>query len=897
MRAEAKAAIACLVGGLLWFLPWLLPGKALLGIHPGLLRPYEEVFDAATLAELKEASHPLYLDKLLQHDPEVRFGSEPSGPVPSWDPWVLGGVPHIAQGLASPLYPPLWIARFVPPPRCYAWIAALQTALAAWFAFRMARAFSIAPAGASVAALLFGASGWMSVHQEYFQLTAAATWLPLAIGSAKRLLDRQGGLFSLAVAIACGFLSGFPQIGFYVLLVPALLAVVTTGWRFARRQETALETGGHALRFGAAALFGLALASPQLLATAEFVPHSTRAPYDAAQIEELALPPAALLGALLPDLFAPSFTQADVEAETARAVEEKRTPWIDTLYARAWLDSLQPERLVNRFEITCTLGPAALLLALLGLLRGRRGARGFFVLLLLLGLALALRSPLLRALAHLPGFNIGDPKRALLLVTTALAGLAALGGEAAWREARERRLLLGLLTGASALLLLAAGGAALLPLSVLRDHAAPPIARSVGVPTEVIADALRDAILVGQRALLGRELLVAAGWCVVALLALLWLHGALLHRRADDGALADVRTPSRLAPLRARLPDAAFLAALAAPLAWLWADATHPIPTAGLDARPSVVWHFEQHRARGRLLRMGARGDLPPWPPKLPMRSKVRDAQGYVAAYSRYWRDLFEAIAPGSTKSVAVLPIDDPAALAAPLIDLLDVEYVLAALPAGSVPPQLPGFELEPLDPPPPPEASYQLTLWRNEEACGRARLLDTLYVGRDDAAVVAALAEPSFAPTRVAWVAQQDAAPLLADPRWQRSDSGADGVQTLRFAGEPTDGAGAAAGEASVQLVEESSNGLRFRVRGDGGLLVQSDCWYPGWVARIDGVLTPLLRVDHALRGVTVPPGEHDVQFLYVPRRLLLGIYLLPGAAALLVLAAVAFGRKRVLV
>ncbi len=898
MRAEAKAAIVCLLGSLLWFLPWLLPGKALLGVHPGLLRPYQEGLDAATIAELKEVSHPLYLDKLLQHDPEVRFSNQASGPVPSWNPWVLGGVPHIAQGLASPLYPPLWLARFIPAPRCYAWIAALQMALAGWFTFRMLLAFDVRTAGASVGALLFAASGWMSVHQEYFQLTAAATWLPLAIGGAKRLLDRKGGVLSLSIAIACSFLSGFPQIGVYTLLVPALLAVTTAALRLARRQERLGNTAGHAIRFGVSALLGLALASPQLLATAEFLPYSTRQPFDATRIDELALPPAALLGALLPDVFTPSYTQADQEAEVARAAREERSPWMDTLWARALLDSLRGERMVNRFEITFALGPTALLLALLGLWRGRRGTRAFFALLLLAGLALALRSPLLHALAHVPGLNVGDPKRALLLVTMALVGLAALGSEALWHELETRRLALSLLLTQVALLLLAAGATALIPLATLRDFASAPIARSVGVPTAVIAEALRDSILGGQRAALGRELLVAAIWSALAWCVLVWLHRELGRRAIDDGAIADVRPATGRGQLRSALPAGACLTALALPLAWLWADTTSPIPTAGLDARPSVVGHFQQHRPHGRLLRFGPHGEMPPWPPKLPMLTGVRDAQGYVAAYSRYWRDLFEAIEPGCTLAVAVLPIEGADALTLPLIDLLDIEYVLAALPESAKVPGLGGFEVEPLDPPPPPDAPDQLTLWRNLEPFGRARILDTVCVAKSDADVVAALADRGFAPTEQAWIATADAAPLLADPQWSRADSGSDGVLTLRFASSGSEGESAAGpAESRIEWLHETGNDLRLRVNGRGGLLVQSDCWYPGWTARVDGRPVPLLRVDHALRGFTVPPGEHDVQILYVPGRLRLGVYAVPVAAVLLILAAATLGRRRVLV
>jgi len=49
--------------------------------------------------------------------------------------------------------------------------------------------------------------------------------------------------------------------------------------------------------------------------------------------------------------------------------------------------------------------------------------------------------------------------------------------------------------------------------------------------------------------------------------------------------------------------------------------------------------------------------------------------------------------------------------------------------------------------------------------------------------------------------------------------------------------------------------------------LLVFTDSWAPGWSATIDGVPTPVLRVNNAIRGVMVPAGEHALQWRYRPR------------------------------
>ncbi len=59
------------------------------------------------------------------------------------------------------------------------------------------------------------------------------------------------------------------------------------------------------------------------------------------------------------------------------------------------------------------------------------------------------------------------------------------------------------------------------------------------------------------------------------------------------------------------------------------------------------------------------------------------------------------------------------------------------------------------------------------------------------------------------------------------------------------------------------------------GGLLVLADTYYPGWKATINGVGTPLMRVNLMHRGVLVPPGKQTVTFRYQPWTVRLGITL----------------------
>ena len=67
-------------------------------------------------------------------------------------------------------------------------------------------------------------------------------------------------------------------------------------------------------------------------------------------------------------------------------------------------------------------------------------------------------------------------------------------------------------------------------------------------------------------------------------------------------------------------------------------------------------------------------------------------------------------------------------------------------------------------------------------------------------------------------------------------------------------------------------------------GLVVLGDRWDAGWSATIDGESVDVLRVNHVLRGVVVPPGRHEIVYSFRPVTLSTG-----AALCLLALSALA--------
>ncbi len=69
----------------------------------------------------------------------------------------------------------------------------------------------------------------------------------------------------------------------------------------------------------------------------------------------------------------------------------------------------------------------------------------------------------------------------------------------------------------------------------------------------------------------------------------------------------------------------------------------------------------------------------------------------------------------------------------------------------------------------------------------------------------------------------------------------------------------------AEVKLARYEPQRLELQTRNaQAGFLVLSEIYYRGWDAFIDGRRVPVERVNYALRGLSVPAGEHRVEFVF---------------------------------
>src|SRR3989442_15573288 len=136
----------------------------------------------------------------------------------------------------------------------------------------------------------------------------------------------------------------------------------------------------------------------------------------------------------------------------------------------------------------------------------------------------------------------------------------------------------------------------------------------------------------------------------------------------------------------------------------------------------------------------------------------------------------------------------------------------------------------------------------------------------------------------------------MLADPNFDaRKAAMLIGKVTAAKTNLPMDESSSGSLEATAVIIRDRLNDIEVQVDTPRtAMLVLNDSWDPGWLARVDGVQQPVLRVNYAFRGVVVPEGKHAVTFSYRPRPLLIGMAVSSITLMLLVIWSVRVGLQK---
>jgi hypothetical protein len=132
------------------------------------------------------------------------------------------------------------------------------------------------------------------------------------------------------------------------------------------------------------------------------------------------------------------------------------------------------------------------------------------------------------------------------------------------------------------------------------------------------------------------------------------------------------------------------------------------------------------------------------------------------------------------------------------------------------------------------------------------------LYVAQPQQAL-GIMQSPQFDPRQLAVV--ESPPPLPLAPPESAPAAGVGNVQLKRYEGEHIDLSASNAANA---------------------LLVLGEKYYRGWKATVDGKPVEIQRVNYILRGVYLPPGSHEVRFVFDPLPFKVGKYLTLASFAL---------------
>jgi hypothetical protein len=218
---------------------------------------------------------------------------------------------------------------------------------------------------------------------------------------------------------------------------------------------------------------------------------------------------------------------------------------------------------------------------------------------------------------------------------------------------------------------------------------------------------------------------------------------------------------------------------------------------------------------------------------------ELQSIQGYNPLHLGVYTEYIDAMNGGPQDYHWTDP--SPAALASsPLLDMLNVRYIVVALDGSTAPEAVAAGRREVF-------RDDQVVVYENPTAFSRAWVVHDVRPNEDGNGL-AQLASGAVDGDEVAFV---------------------DGPLPVV---EPLPGGSA----GTVTITDWEPDSLTATVETQSaGLVVFSEIYAPGWVATVDGEPVEVLRTNHALRGVPVPEGTHTIELRYEPTSLRFGLWL----------------------
>jgi O-antigen/teichoic acid export membrane protein len=874
-RADLLAASIFLMLAVLLFWPQTFGGKTLL--------PADNLFEwqpwqsFAAEQGVGVPHNSLLSDLILENYVWKRFIldalRQPGGltdKLPLWNPQLFAGVPFLAAGQHSALYPFSLLFYLLPLPLAYGCFSAVQLFLAGLFTYVFCRVIDVNRLGSLIAGVTFMLSGFMVVSVVFTMIVAAAAWLPLLLAVIELIVRAEKNGFQRrtllyvalgGAALGCHILAGHAEITYYTLLVMGAYAL----WRLI---GLALEPirAAHPLRVAGWLLLmvglGLALGAAQLVPLYEVGTQNFRqgsASYE--QIVGWAFPVRQIATFFVPNFYGSPAHHGYFDIFDWRWVPVTVNALGDQIAQINWQRNLVTK---NYVEAGSYLGILPYLLALIALIGRRKKLRSmdihfyrvtrryvwFFALLAFVSLNFVFGTPLYAVLYRLPFIGqLHSAFRWIFPFSLSLAVLAGVGAmylsgsgkqttstHSPFTDRNTQRVIgwpvfWGGLVGVVALLLVW-----LLRGPVLR------FADRYVANNELAALAFRDG-----------RMMVSYQWHnLLIFFLMLAASGAVLRV-----SRCPIYLPRRLGGANAWKVLA--LAVLSVDLLLFGVGFNPAVEPRLLDFRPPVVDFLRQDASLYRITSYNAPGEAT-FNANVGMFYGLHDVRGYDSIIPKQYADYMCLISKQNQldfNRIAPLWTDQPWALDSPLLDLLGVKYVLTTQEIDN-----PRYTLV---------YDAELRVYRNEGAMPRAF---TLPLGC--AVVVDDMAEglQAYDPRRFVVLEAGEETPAIP----------------------PTDPGVCNPQPARVSLYK--TNEVFVDVNLDApAWLVLADSYFPGWKAFVrpfadeteenEQELT-IHRADGNFRVVRLEAGQHTVRFKYTPNAVKVGFFIsFLGVMTLLVLIA----------
>ncbi|MEP6987708.1 MAG: hypothetical protein ABI970_19050, partial [Chloroflexota bacterium] len=443
---------------LLFILPLILFWQQTVGGRT--LLPTENLYQYEPFASYREVVkapevpyNALLSDLVLENFQWKSFIRESinKGDVPLWNPHQFSGIPFLAAGQQSTLYPFSVLYYVLPLPAAYGWFTVVQLWLAGAFMFLFMRGVAVGRFGSMLAGVVYQLSAFFVISAVFPMIIASAAWLPLVLLAVELIIQQRVALRGRpatipwvalgAIALGCNVLAGHVEITYYVLIIAGYYAAARLifQWWVGRKTHThglmwVVQRGVWLIGM---VVLGLGLGAIQFVPLFELASmnyRDGRATLD--QVRGWAHPFRDVVQFLLPNFYGNPSHHSYFDVFTGQTVTQLTKAGGKPITVIDW-------GIKNYVESALYLGILPLVLAVYGLIQGRFNRRdaeeekkrppykGIFALLTVVALTFMFGLPTYAILYYgFPGINqLHSPFRWIFGVTVGVAVLAGFGAD------------------------------------------------------------------------------------------------------------------------------------------------------------------------------------------------------------------------------------------------------------------------------------------------------------------------------------------------------------------------------------------------------------------------------------------------------------------------------------